>query len=41
MATAAIGVMKPTNKQLAIMRMVAATSQLSRLSFSDPMYVSV
>jgi hypothetical protein len=40
-ATAAIGVMKPSNRQLAIMSTVAAMSPLSRLSFADPIYVSV
>jgi hypothetical protein len=38
---AAIGVMKPTNRQVAIIKMAAAASQLSTLIFSDPMYVSV
>ena len=40
-ATATIGVMKPTNRQLAMMRMVTATSQPGKLSFADSMYVSV
>jgi len=40
-AAAAIGVMKPSKRQLAIISTVAATSELSRVSFSDPMYVSV
>ncbi|HEU4869876.1 MAG TPA: hypothetical protein VFT08_03425 [Pyrinomonadaceae bacterium] len=39
--TAMIGVIKPTNRQLAITTTVATISQPSGLSFADPMYVSV
>jgi hypothetical protein len=40
-ATAAIGVMKPNNRQVAMIKTAAATSQLSALRFSDPMCARV
>jgi len=39
--SAAIGVMKPTKRQIAIRKTAPAASQLSTLRFSDPMYVSI
>jgi hypothetical protein len=40
-ATAAIGVMKPNNRQVAMIKTAAAISQLSAPRFSDPMCARV